>query len=252
MLSSNNILTDKTALITGSNRGIGKTIVETFALNGASVIACARKETKEHQAFLNDTSEKYGVTVRPIYFDLANEIEIKESLKKLIDERCRIDILVNNAGVAHGGFLQMTTLKTIKEVFEINFFSQLMIIQLVSRLMMRQKCGSIVNMASVVGMDGYPGYSAYGSSKAALIYATKTLAIEFAPYNIRINAIAPGLTATEMATQMEKKAKEILVGDSAMKRLAKPQEIANVALFLASDLSSFINGQVLRIDGGLK
>ena len=251
MILASNLLRNKTALITGCNRGIGKTIVETFAVNGANIWACARKETPEFQEFIGNISIKYGVTIRALYFDLTNENEIKESLKTLVTERCKIDVLVNNAGIAHGGFLQMTSLKTIKEVFEINFFSQLLIIQLISKLMMRQKCGSIVNLASVGGLDSYPGYSAYGSSKAALIYATKTLAKELAPYNVRINAVAPSLTATDMASQMEEKAKIILVGDSAMKRLAKPEEIANMALFLASDLASFVNGQVMRVDGGM-
>jgi len=251
MTLSSNLLFNKTVLITGSNRGIGKSIVEIFALNGANIWACARKETLEFQDFISNISIKYRVSVRALYFDLTNENEIKESLKILVTEKCKIDVLINNAGIAHGSFLQMTSIKTIKDVFEINFFSQLLIIQFVSKLMMKQKSGSIVNLASVAGLDSYPGYSAYGSSKAALIYATKTLAKEFAPYNIRINAIAPGLTETEMATQMEEKAKGTMVNDSAMKRLAKPEEIANMALFLASDLSSFVNGQVMRVDGGM-
>jgi 3-oxoacyl-[acyl-carrier protein] reductase len=250
-MSSFNLLTHKTALITGSNRGIGKAIVEIFAMNGASIIACARKESPEFQTFLNNISSKYGVAVRSMYFDLKNEDNIKEAFKKLIAEKCRIDVLVNNAGVAHGGFLQMTNLNTIKDVFEINFFSQLLIIQYVSKLMMKQRNGSIINMASVVGIDSYPGYSAYGSSKAALIYATKTLSRELASYNVRINAIAPGLTETDMALQMEEKAKKILQENSAMKRLAKPEDVANMVLFLASDMSSFINGQVMRVDGGM-
>lgn len=250
MLSSN-LLEGKTALITGCNRGIGKVMLETFAMNGASIWACARKETPEFTTFLNETASKYKVTIRALYFELTNEQEIKDALKVLVTEKCKIDILVNNAGIAHGGFLQMTSLSTIKDVFEINFFSQLLIIQIVSKLMMRNKSGSIINMSSIAGLDAYPGYSAYGSSKAALIYATKTLAKELAPFNIRINAVAPGLTETDMATQMEDKAKDIMVGDSAMKRLAQPQEIANMALFLASDLSSFVNGQVMRVDGGM-
>ncbi len=250
MLSSN-LLEGKTALITGCNRGIGKVMLETFAMNGASIWACARKETPEFTTFLNETASKYKVTIRALYFELTSEQEIKDALKVLVTEKCKIDILVNNAGIAHGGFLQMTSLSTIKDVFEINFFSQLLIIQIVSKLMMRNKAGSIINMSSIAGLDAYPGYSAYGSSKAALIYATKTLAKELAPFNIRINAVAPGLTETDMATQMEDKAKDIMVGDSAMKRLAQPHEIANMALFLASDLSSFVNGQVMRVDGGM-
>ena len=251
MTLSSNLLVNKTVMITGANRGIGKAMVELFALNGASIWACARKETIDFLEFVNEVSARNNVTIRTLYFDLKNETEIKESLKVLITEKSKIDVLINNAGIAHGGLLQMTTINTIKEVFEINFFSQLFIIQYISRLMIKQKSGSIVNMASIAGMDSYPGYSAYGSSKAALIYVTKTLAKELAPFNIRINAIAPGLTETDMALQMEKKANETMINDSAMQRLAKPNEIANTALFLASDLSTFINGQVIRVDGGM-
>jgi len=250
-MSLSNLLVGETAVVTGSNRGIGKLIVETFAANGASVWACARKETPEFVAFLTEISAKYSVQTRALYFDLTDELSIKESLKTLLTEKVKVDILVNNAGVAHGGLLQMTSINTIREVFEINFFSQILVTQLISKLMMKNKSGSVINMASVAGIDSYPGYSAYGSSKAALIGATKTLSKELAPYNIRVNAVAPGLTETDMATQMEEKAKDSMVGDSAMKRLGQPQEIANVVLFLASDQSSFVNGQVLRVDGGM-
>lgn len=251
MMSYCNLLKGKTALITGSNRGIGKAILEAFAMNGADIIACSRKETNKSKELIDSFTEKYSVKIRPLYFDLANENEIKDALRILIDERCRIDILVNNAGIAHGGFLQMTPISRIKEVFEINFFAQLVIIQTISRLMMRQKSGSIINLASVTALDSYPGYTAYGSSKAALICATKTLSCELAPYNIRINAIAPGLTDTDMANQMEQKARQEIIDNSTMKRMASSGEVANMALFLASDLSSFVNGQVLRVDGGM-
>ncbi|HQN15273.1 MAG TPA: SDR family oxidoreductase [Bacteroidales bacterium] len=252
MIYSSDLLKNKTALITGSNRGIGKAILETFARSGANIVACARKETPEFIEYVKNIAKTYKVNTQTLFFDLTDENEIKESLKKLFNEKCQIDILVNNAGVAHGGFLQMTSLSKIKEIFEINFFSQLLIIQYITKIMLRQKCGSIINIGSVAGMDSYPGYSAYGTSKAALIHATKTLSQEFAPYKIRINAIAPGLTATDMSLQMEEKASKVMISDSAMKRLATPQEIADTALFLASDMSSFINGQVIRVDGGMK
>lgn len=250
-MSSSNLLKGKIALITGSNRGIGKAIAETFAQNGADIIACARKDTTEFKELTISLSEKYGISVKPLFFDLCNKDEIKKALLGLLHDKCKIDILVNNAGIAHGGFLQMTPINKIEEVFEINFFSQLLIIQFISKLMIRQKSGSIINMASITGIDSFPGYIAYGSSKAALIHATKTLSCEFAPYNIRINAIAPALTKTDMAELMEQKARDGIIENSAMKRMATPQEVANMALFLASDLSTFVNGQVLRVDGGM-
>ena len=250
-MSQSDLLKGKTALITGSNRGIGKTLVEIFASNGASIIACARKDSEDFAAFRNEVSETYKVQVKSMFFDLTNEQEIKEAFKTLFLEKPTIDILINNAGVAHGGLLHMTSIDKMREVFEINFFSQILITQYVTKLMFKQKRGSVVNISSVAGIDAYSGYIAYGSSKAALIYATKTLAKEFAPHNVRVNAIAPGLTETDMAGQMEEKAKNLMVSDSAMQRLATPFEVANAALFLASDLSSFINGQVLRVDGGM-
>lgn len=251
MTSSFNLLSGKTALITGTNRGIGKTILETFAMNGADIIACARRETDEFISFINGIKDKYGIDIHPLFFDLSKDDEIKNALKEIVNKKTRIDILVNNAGIAYGGFLQMTSINKIKEVFDINFFAPMLITQYVSKLMIHQKQGSIINIASVVALENYPGYSAYGSSKAALIYATKTLSGELAPYNIRINAIAAGLTNTDMANQMEVKAKEGMLKDSAMKRMASTEEIANSVLFLASDLSSFVNGQVLRVDGGM-
>lgn len=245
------LLHNKTALITGCNRGIGKAIVETFAKNGANIWACARQSSPEFLDFLSNIEEKYNIKTNPLFFDLAKENEIKESLSGLINNKSCVDILVNNAGVAHGGLLQMTSIKKIREVFEINFFAQLLIIQQISKLMMRQKNGRIINLVSVAAMDSLPGYCAYGTSKAAFIYLTKTLSKEMAPYNIQVNAIAPGLTETGMADQMEEKAKNMMVEECAMKRLAQPQEVANVALFLASDLSSFMNGQIIRVDGGV-
>ncbi|MEO8173148.1 MAG: SDR family oxidoreductase, partial [Sediminibacterium sp.] len=157
---------------------------------------------------------------------------------------------VNNAGVAHGGFFHMTPMHKIREVFEINFFSQVLVTQYITKIMLKQKSGSIINLSSIAGIDAHPGYIAYGSSKAALIYATKNMAKELASSNIRVNAVAPGLTETEMANQMEAKARENMIKHSAMNRLATPQEIANTVLFLASSQSEFITGQVIRVDGG--
>jgi 3-oxoacyl-[acyl-carrier protein] reductase len=161
-----------------------------------------------------------------------------------------IDVLVNNAGVAHGGLFQMTPMAKVREVFDVNLFAPLALSQAVIGPMRKRGGGSIINIASIAGLDLHAGNVAYGTSKAALIAATRTLAAELGALNIRVNAIAPGLTDTDMAGQMEKKAGTDMVERTAFKRMAKPTEIADTAVFLASDMASFITGQVLRVDGG--
>jgi 3-oxoacyl-[acyl-carrier protein] reductase len=249
-MSSSRILTGKVALITGCNRGIGKSILTAFASNGADIWACARKPSEEFVKMIDKLSQTCSVEINPMYFDLSNEAEIKANIRELYYGKNGIDILVNNAGISHGSFIQMTPINQVRQVFEVNFFSQLLLTQLISKIMLKLKHGNIINISSIAGIDPSSGNIAYGSSKAALIYATKVMAREFAPY-IRVNAIAPGLTGTAMAEEMEKKAKENMIHGNFMNRLAEPDEIANTALFLASDQSSFVNGQVLRVDGGI-
>ena len=145
----------------------------------------------------------------------------------------------------------MTSMKQLKDIFQINFFSQVLVTQIISKLMMRQKHGSIINMGSVAGLDNFAGYTSYGCSKAAMMMFTKTIARELAPYNIRVNSIAPGLTNTGMAGQMEEKAWREMVERTDMKRLGNPDEIVRMMLFLASDEASFITGQIYRVDGGM-
>lgn len=247
MTSPSNLLKGKTAIVTGGNRGIGKAIVEKFAENGADIIACARKESEGFSTFCNLISEKFGGKVDPVFFDLSDEDQIKEAFNFLIKDKIKIDILVNNAGIHHKGLLQMTPLEKIREVFEVNFFAQLKTIQIISRIMMHYQTGSIINIASASGIESYPGYSAYGSSKAALIYATKVLSQELTSYQIRVNAIAPGLTDTDMLEQLDHEAVETMLSEGGLKVVSSPAKIADMALFLASDLSYDISGQVLRV-----
>lgn len=244
------MLKGKTAFITGTNRGIGKEMVEEFAKNGADIIAHARKETPEFLTFLKEISEKYGVKTHPVFFDMTDAEAMQNTVRQVIADKIPVDVLVNSAGVAHGGLFQMTSMTKIREVFEINFFAHLQLIQLLLRYIIKRGKGSIINFGSVLGLDLPEGSCAYGVSKAALIAFTKTLAAECGQYGVRVNAVAPGLIDTDMAKQMEKHAEEKMLEECAMKRLGKPEEIANTVIFLASDASSFINGQVLRVDGG--
>ena len=245
------LLSEKNGIITGARRGIGRATVEVFAQNGANIWACARKPDKAFEADMKNLAEKYSVWIKPVYFEITEEGQVKNAIKEIISEKKSVDILANVAGVAHGGLLSMTSMKTIKEVFEINFFAQVLMMQLVSRCMSRQNSGSIVNVSSVAGIDSEPGYIAYGSSKAAIAFATKTVACELANYGIRVNAVAPGLSSTEMGNQIESGARDRMMNACSMERLGKPEEIANTIAFLASDKASFITGQVIRVDGGM-
>jgi 3-oxoacyl-[acyl-carrier protein] reductase len=244
------LLSGKSAIVTGSNRGIGRAIVEGFAQNGACIWAHARRETSEFLADMAAISRRYGVVIEPVCFDVTDTSAMKAAVKQIAGSAQPIDVLVNNAGVAHGGLFQMTSMNTIREVFEVNFFSVLELSQIVVRLMQKRRHGSIVNMASLSGFDLKSGNIAYGVSKSALTAATKTLAAELGAWGIRVNAIAPGLTDTDMANLMEEKARHEMVANTSLKRLARPKEIADVAVFLASDMASFVTGHVLRVDGG--
>lgn len=247
------LLQGKTALITGCNRGIGKAILETFARNGANIYAHARKKTTEFEELCKTLASENNVSILPVYFDLASEEEIKVGVKEISKDKKNIDILVNNAGVvSENKLFQMTKIQEIKDNFEINFFAHLLLTQYISRTMMRFKKGCIINIGSIAGIDGNPAQLEYVASKAAIMGATKKLAIELGDYNIRVNAVAPGLTDTTMIEGMKEDLMQETINKTIMKRVANVSEIANAVLFLASDLSSYITGQILRVDGGMR
>lgn len=238
------------AIVTGARRGIGRAIVELFAQKGINIWACASKENEEFEQDMKQLSEEYHVWIKPVYFDLANEEETTNALKEVIKEKQPIDILVNNAGVPYGNLMQMTPLKKLREVMEINFIAQIHVMQLISRVMMRQKSGSIINMGSVGGIEAREGYLAYGSSKAALLWATRSVSKELAKYNIRVNAVAPGLVESDMGMYKKTEEQEKILNEISMKRMGRPEEIAEAVYFLATDASSFMTGAIMNVDGG--
>ena len=246
------LLKNKTAFITGSNRGIGYSILKKFAKEGANIIAHSRKENNSFSKKIIDIKKKYNINIINVYFDLNDSNSIKNSILNILKKKEPIDILVNSAGVIHSSLFQMTKISDIKKVYDINFFSMLEITQIISKYMIRYKRGSIINISSVAGIDLSSGNCAYGTSKASIIAFSKVLSDELKKFNIRVNTIAPSLTDTDMGNSFEAEKERNCLNSSKdpFKRLLKPYEIADLATYLGSDKSSFINRQIIRIDGG--
>ena len=246
------LLKNKTAVVTGCNRGIGKKILEVFSANGATVFACVRDIDEEFKSFLNELKQKFNNQIIPIQFDLNDEKKIKEAANSILTSNKSIDILVNNAATIHTSIFQMTSVKKLKELFEVNFFSQTNFTQYILKSMIKNRKGSILYISSSSALDGNEGRSAYSSAKSALIAQSKVLSRELGVHNIRVNTIAPGLTDTDMMKEntTQETIKDVLSRVS-LRRIASTEEIANTALFLSSDLSSYITGQVIRVDGGM-
>ena len=207
---SKKLLEGKNAIVTGTARGIGHKIVEVFAANGANVWACARKQTPEMDAYCKDLSEKYGVEVKPVYFELTDRNAMKDAFKSIMAEKKPIDVLVNNAGITYNALFQMSNEDKIKETFDINFTSHYLFSQYVIKLMLRAGQGSVVNISSTAAIDGNSGRSIYGATKASVWCASKSMAEELGPKGIRVNCIAPGLIDTPMNAVLTEKEKELL------------------------------------------
>ena len=243
---------DKVVCITGADGGIGREITKKFAAEGASLILTSIADTPAFKEFVAGLKKEYKVEVYPFCFDLSDEESIKAALKDIKALKLKINVLINNAGMPHLAILPFTKMVDVKKVFQVNYFAQLQITQSLLSIIVKDGSGVILNAASIAGIDGDMGNAVYGATKASMILFTKVLSKELAASRIRVNAVAPGLTSTPFADAMGDKAKASMEQISSMNRLATPQEIASAYFFLASDEASFINGQVLRVDGGVK
>ena len=244
-------LNNKIALVTGCNRGIGRSILEAFAQEGASIIACTRTIDDELRNAYSQIKAAKGVEIYPITMDLADEDSIKHGMKEVTALKLPIDVLVNNAGIARFKPFVMSTVDDFKEMMQVNLYAPIIISQYVIKNMLRQRKGSIINFCSISGLDMNAGNSAYGTSKAAIASLTRTMAKELSKANIRVNAIAPGFVGTDMNKQIAADYMESMLQQIAVGRIAAPEEIAKVAVFLASDDSSYMTGQIVRVDGGI-
>lgn len=245
------MLIGKNAIITGARSGIGLATLQLFAKQGANCWAVVHRDDPNFLAKVKSLQEQYKVRIRVVNIDLSDSDSIKSGVKEIIQEKEPIDVLVNAAGIVSPNRLfTMTSMADIRKVMDVNFFSVLEIIQLVARVMQRQKSGSIINIASISACGEDTSQLEYAASKSAIVIATKKLAREFGIHGIRVNAVAPGLTETKMLDGMNEEVLVDIKKGMALHRLGKAEEIADVISFLASDSSSFITGETIKVDGG--
>lgn len=243
------LLEGKKALITGGSRGIGKAIVDVFVKEGADV-AFTYLSSEESAKKIVDDLESYGKVVA-IKSNAANYQEAEELVKQVIDALGGIDILVNNAGITRDNLIMRMSEEQWDEVIQTNLKSVFNLTKQVMRPMMKARSGSIINISSIVGMRGNAGQSNYAASKGGIIAFTKSIAQEIGSRNIRCNAIAPGFIETDMTDALGEEAKDAFIKNIPLKRLGTPEDIANAAAFLGSDLATYISGQTLSVCGAL-
>lgn len=240
---------DKYCIVTGATKGIGLSIAETFARSGAIVFLNGSNAERVNKTVA--AIKKKGHKAFPFICDVSDLRSVQNAYKSFLKISKRLDVLVNNAGILDDALIGMVTEKQIVNTFSINTFGSLYMSQYASRLMAKNNSGSIINISSIMGINGNSGQSVYSASKSALLGITKSLSKELASKNIRVNAVAPGFINTDMVKSISEDIFNKRIESIAMNRIGKPEEVANVVLFLGSEYSSYVTGQVIGIDGGM-
>ena len=243
-------LNGRVAAVTGASRGIGRAAAETLLKAGCSVVLNARASDEASASFA-ELETAFPDRVTAVYGSVADGVTATAIAQAAMSRYKRLDILVNNAGILREKVIGMISDAEISELFDVNIIGLIKVTQLAARIMTRRKSGSIVNISSIVGMKGGSGQIVYSATKSAVIGATFSAAKELAPLNIRVNAIAPGLIDTSITQAFADIRRKSLESQVAMGRVGSPQEVANAILFFASDLSAYVTGQVIGVDGGL-
>jgi 3-oxoacyl-[acyl-carrier protein] reductase len=245
------MLKGKVALVTGSTRGIGWATACLFARYGATVLLNGHSNRALLEQRVAELQETSGIEVDGLFFDVSDYTAIKTAYQEIFKKYRKLDILVNNAGILEDALLGMISKDLIERLMAVNVMGMLYSLQSAARMMTRQGSGSIVNVSSIVGIHGNVGQVVYSASKAAVLGITKSAAKELAPYQIRVNVVAPGFIATDMTAQLPPDKYKERVANIKMQRIGSPEDVANAVLFLASDLSGYITGQVIGVDGGM-
>jgi 3-oxoacyl-[acyl-carrier protein] reductase len=244
------LLENKKALVTGSSRGIGRGIVEKFLSEGAEVWGLCSKPSAAKEE-LEKFAAEHNTAFHEICADVGNEEQLSEVVKAALAEAGGFDVLVNNAGITRDGLSFRMKKSDWDDVLRINLTSAFIVCQIISNDMIRKRAGSIINMASIVGIHGNGGQVNYSASKGGLIAYSKSLAAEVGSRGVRVNAIAPGFIATDMTGALKEDLQKVMIDRTLLKRAGTPEDIANTALYLASDLSSYVTAQVIGVDGGM-
>lgn len=245
-----NLLEGKTALITGASKGIGRKIAEVFAKNGANVAFTYLSSVEKGEA-LEKELQAFGTKVKGYRSDASQFAEAEQLIDNIVAEFGALDVVVNNAGITKDGLLMRMTEENWDDVININLKSIFNVTKAASKVMMKARKGSFINMSSVVGIQGNAGQANYAASKAGIIGFSKSVARELGSRNIRTNVIAPGFIRTEMTEVLDPKVVAGWEANIPLKRAGEAEDVANACLFLASDLSAYINGQVIPVDGGM-